>query len=265
MLRIDPNWSLVDLDPLTWRNIGRFLNPGQYIRAGRPDEHALFVLHTDGQILRVVDSKLGPRPDLGSVNHRTIGDPYELAHSLYVNGEWERVHVIDKKHLAHVASAAQNSQGLWLDAYYRRVFDLLWHSDPAGYVVIPTKPDHWQGWTYQQLDEFCELLPLQASVALGVFDPNTKRLAIGLIIKIENQAITAVTTFEALDFAEQPVELSNHFLEQLCTQLEQKIAPPGAVLLCDQPTFEAWLVSPDKVAFLGEAAQSKQLFWKFRN
>ena len=37
---IDPHWQLVDLDPRTWRNIGRFINPGLYIRAGNPASKA---------------------------------------------------------------------------------------------------------------------------------------------------------------------------------------------------------------------------------
>jgi hypothetical protein len=35
---IDPHWILEDLDPHTWRNLGRFIDPGLYIRAARPDE-----------------------------------------------------------------------------------------------------------------------------------------------------------------------------------------------------------------------------------
>jgi hypothetical protein len=42
---------LVDLDPLTWRHIGHFFDPGQYIRMARPGEHGLFILHDQGTVL----------------------------------------------------------------------------------------------------------------------------------------------------------------------------------------------------------------------
>ena len=73
---IDPHWQLVDLDPRTWRNIGRFISPGQYIRAGNPDEHALYVLHDDGRFLNAVDTESGPRRDLGI---ERVNDPTGLA------------------------------------------------------------------------------------------------------------------------------------------------------------------------------------------
>ena len=34
---IDPQWSLVDLDPQTWRALGPLFDPGQYIRTAQPD------------------------------------------------------------------------------------------------------------------------------------------------------------------------------------------------------------------------------------
>lgn len=260
MLRIDPNWSVVDLDPRTWRNIGRFFEPGQYIRASQPGEHALFVLHENGNLLRVVDTATGVRYDLLDKSKRLL-DPKQLAQELFACGEWERVHIINKVHLANVARTAQSSHPDSLDHYYRQIYHLLW-DDAAGYVSVPPKPNHWNNWTYQQIADFCGQLPAQSSLALGVFDKEANQLAIGLILKLENEAITTVTTFEALNFDNGDVKLANSFLEQLCQQLEQKIAPVGAVLLCDQPTFNAWLIATDKLAFLSEAAKTNQIYWR---
>ena len=132
---IDPNWSLIDLDPRTWRNIGRFFDPGQYIRAAQPGERGLFVLHDAGQIMRVVDTSYGVRRDLAL---GFVAEPRALAQQLYERGDWERVHVIDRRHLASVAREAQTTsrRDLTLDAYYRLVYHLLWdgsagHRDAA--------------------------------------------------------------------------------------------------------------------------------------
>ena len=54
---IDPNWSVVDLDPHTWRVLGRFFDPGQYIMATQSGERGLFILHEEGKLLRIVDSQ----------------------------------------------------------------------------------------------------------------------------------------------------------------------------------------------------------------
>lgn len=260
MLRIDPNWSVVDLDPRTWRNIGPFFNPGQYIRAAQPGEHALFVLHHNGKLLRVVDTASGARYDLLDKSKK-VADPQKLAQNLFARGDWERVHIINKAHLAEVAWIAQNSHPDSLDHYYRQIFHWMWDGSD-GYVSVPPKENNWHGWTYQQLADFCSQLPATSSVALGVFDNATNQLNIGLIFKLEDEAITTVTTFEALNFENHNPELSNSFLEQLCQHLEQKIAPVGAVLLCDQATFDAWLISADKVSFLAKAANYGKVYMK---
>src|SRR5689334_11907713 len=126
---IDPHWSLVDLDPRTWRNLGRLIEPGQYVSAAQPGERGLFVLHDGARILRVVDSERGVRRDLTLSLER---GPAALAHELHARGEWQRVHVIDRRHLANVARLAQatSRRELTLDQYYHLVYSLLW--DAAG-------------------------------------------------------------------------------------------------------------------------------------
>src|SRR5437016_14401225 len=97
---IDPHWQVVDLDPRTWRHLGRFFEPGQYIRAAQPGEHGLFILHDDGIPLRIYDTDTGTRSDL---HIPYVEQPQTLAQQLYERGEWQRVHVINKRHLAYVA------------------------------------------------------------------------------------------------------------------------------------------------------------------
>ena len=255
---IDPNWSLVDLDPRTWRNIGRFFDPGQYIQAARPGTHGLFVLHDNGKLKKVVDTKKEKSPDL---KIERVDDPVALAQSLYERGEWQQVHVINKRHLAEVARLAQAEarRELTLDQYYRQVFHLLWDNS-GGYVSIPPHPGHWRGWTYERIRDFIQQLPAEASLALGVFNQDV--LEIGLILEVREGLIKRVTTFEALQLEPGTAQLSEDFFDRLWVQLGEKFAPPAALLLCSQTTFETWLGAEDKLAALDQAARQKTAFWK---
>ena len=249
---IDPNWNVADLDPRTWRNLGRFIDVPQYLRTAQSEEHGLFVLHDGGRPLRVFDSRAGVRADLGIGR---VDDPRLLAHSLFETGEWDRVHVIDKRHLAGVARRAQTieNRALHLDAYYHRVFELMWQ-DPTGYASVPPHPGDWHGWTYGGVQRFLDGLPPAASLALGVFDGDT--LAIGLILEVHAGAIQRVTTFEALDTPPAEQRLSASFMRQLWAGLEQNFAPPAAALLYTASDFEAWISAADKTENLRQAVQS---------
>lgn len=255
---IDPHWSVVDLDPRTWRNVGRFFDPGQYIRVAQPGEHGLFILHDDGKILRVVDTHSGVRRDF---DLPSVEDPHALAQSLYARGEWQRVHVINKRHLAQVARQAQAAprRELMLDEYYHLIYQLLW-SNPEGYVSLPPHPGHWHGWTYSALKHFVDQLPEEATLALGVFDGET--VALGLILEFRAARLQLVTTFEALNLPPGAAQLSEAFLNQLWQQLAQQFASPAGALLCSQTIFEQWLVAENKAARLNLAGQQGAAFWR---
>lgn len=257
---IDPHWTVVDLDPRTWRQLGKFFDPGQYIRATRPGGHDLFVLHDDGRLLRVVDSRHGVRRDLAV---QDCADPREVARRLFALEEWEHVHVINKRHLANVARVAQATphRELTLDGYYQMVYHLLW-DDAQGYVCEPPPPGHWQGWTYTQVKQWVNELPTSATLALGVFGEQT--VEIGLVLELQGGLIKRVTTFEALDVAAATPRLSAKFLTQLWTQLEEQHAPPAGVLLCTLPTFEGWIAAADKLAYLQQAQQDGRALWQLR-
>jgi hypothetical protein len=259
---IDPHWSLVDLDPRTWRAIGRFFDPGNYIRAAQPDEHGLFVLHNGERVLRVVDTQSGVRRDLALDG---VGDPHALADRLHAHGEWQRVHVIDQRHLADVARQAQAAprRDLTLDQYYHLVYRLLWAED-GGYVCVPARPASWNGWTYTGIQAFVAGLPDAATLALGVLEG--AELAIGLILELRGGLIRTVTTFEALDNP-APGEVSIESLDQLWALLERRSAtagapPPAGVLLCTQAAFDAWLAADDKRAALERASAGGAAYWR---
>ena len=255
---IDPNWQLVDLDPVTWRQIGRFFDPGQYLRVAQPGEHGLFILHEHGTIQRVVDSKVGVRRDLIS---EKIDDPQEYAQRLYQRGEWQRVHVIDKAHLALVARSAQATpqRDLTLDQYYHTVYQLLW-GDPAGYVSVPAHPGHWHGWTYEYVKNVVSMLSFSpATLALGVFADD--RLLIGLLLVCEDGLIRKVTTFEALDAQSFAAGVSEATMAALRQELAQKVAAPAGILLCTQEVFERWIQQEEKMQVLRAAYEQGEASW----
>ena len=257
---IDPNWSVIDLDPRTWRNLGRFIDVPQYLRTAQPDEHGLFVLHDAGRPLRVFDSRAGLRADLGIGR---VDDPRLLAHSLFETGEWDRVHVIDKRHLAGVARRAQTieNRALHLDAYYRRVFELMWQ-DPTGYASVPPHPGDWNGFTYGGVLRFLDGLPSAASLALGVFEGET--LSIGLIVEARAGVLQRVTTFEALDLTPGEPRLSADFMGQLWASLGQRFAAPAVALLYTAAGFESWISAADKSESLQQALQAGAALLRLR-
>ena len=252
---IDPHWDVIDLDPVTWRNIGRFIDVGQYMRAAQPGEHGLFIVHDAGRVLKIFDTNHHART---SVKVNRVVDARALAKELHTHGQWDRVHIIDRQHLARVGALAGASanRSLHLDGYYQLVYDLIWASGD-GYVCEPPKLNHWNHWTMSQLEQFASRLPPSASIALGVFEG--ERLNIGLVLEFERGSIVRATTFEAP--ALQPIEpqLSADFLDQLWAQLDH-IAPPAAALLCTQAVFDEWITTPDKIAFILAAVQQGRAF-----
>ncbi|HEY5001572.1 MAG TPA: hypothetical protein VII61_00370, partial [Ktedonobacteraceae bacterium] len=176
-------------------------------------------------------------------------------------GEWQRVHVIDKAHLALVAQSAQATpqRDLTLDQYYHAVYQLLW-GDPAGYVSVPAHPGHWHGWTYEYVKNVVGMLSFSpAALALGVFADD--RLLIGLILVCEDGIIRKVTTFEALDAQSFVAGSSESTIIALRQELTQKIAAPAGILLCTQEVFEQWIQQEDKMQVLHAAHEQAQAYW----
>jgi hypothetical protein len=254
---IDPHWQVIDLDPVTWRRIGAFFEPSRYIAAAQPDEHGLFVLHDDGLVLNAVDTATHSRPN-GIPTQ--ISDPHALAQELYERGEWQRVHIINRKHLAWVAQQSQATpqRELTLDGYYHMVYSLLWDRED-GYVAVPAHPGNFSGWTYADIRRFTKGISGPATIALGVYADAA--LSIGLILVVEGGMIRRVTTFEALKWDVPQPGPTQQTLTALCTALEVQFAPPVVVLLCTEAVFEGWLSADDKAAYLVEARANATAIW----
>lgn len=248
---IDPDWLLEDLDPVTWRNIGRYFMPTQYIAAAQPGEHGLFILHDGGTHPKVVDTQRGVRQDLGI---QRVDDARAVAAELYARGEWQRVHVIDKRHLAHVAAEAQATprREYSVDAYYRLVYQLVW-DDSDGYVAVPPHPGNWHGLTYTDVADFMAQAPSPSTVCVCVPE------YIHLVLSIESGRIRRVTTFEAFPDLPPP-RVNNAFLEALWSHLPQ----PYAILVCTRAVFERWLYSAEKTKILQKACDRGEAFWRVR-
>jgi len=218
----------------------------------QPGEHGLFVLHDGGRVLRVVDTTTGVRRDLALSD---VADPHELADKLFATGEWERVHIVDKRHLAYVADKAQESprRELTLDQYYHLVYSLVWDGSD-GYVSVPPHSGSWHGWTYADLQGFVAILPDPATVALVVV--GSGGTDIGLILDLQEGLISTVTTLETFGLPAPVFDLTEGDFKRLWAMLQVRSedggAPrPAAVLLCSRRIFDLVLDEPDKSAKWG--------------
>ncbi len=254
---IDPNWEVVDLDPVTWRHLGPFLDPQRYIAAAQLGEHGLFILHEHGRLLKVVDTKTSRIPP-GIPDQ--ITDPAALVRALHARGDWQRVHVIDRRHLAWVAQQAQISprRELTLDAYYHLVYTLVW-GNREGYVCYPEHPGQAYGWTYSQIRRFIAELRSPATLALGVYDEGV--LWLGFILVCSLGLVRRVTTFEGVKWKASEPGPTERTLTTLCEALEAQFAPPAAVLLCTGAVFSGWLAASDKLAYLTAARANAAAIW----
>jgi hypothetical protein len=257
---IDPHWQVIDLDPVTWRNLGEFAGLQQFFAAAQSGEHGLFILHDAGQVLKIVDTQT---KDIPANIPPQISDPVKLARDLYARGQWQRVHIIDRRHLAWVAQQAQATprHDLTLDAYYHLVYTLIWGSN-AGYACEPPHPGHWHGWTYDDIHRFITGFSSPSALALGVYEDDT--LAIGLILICDQGKIRKVTTFEALKWDASNPGPTQQTLTALCDALDMQFAPSAAVLLCTKTALTEWLEASDKSAYLASARADGAAIWHVR-
>jgi hypothetical protein len=253
---IDPHWDVSDLDPVTWRAIGEYILPVRYVRAGTPDEHALYILHDEGRVLNIVDNRTGRRTDLGI---ERVGNPETVAADLHARGEWDRVHVVDRQHLKAVSTEAQSDprHDLTLDAYYRFVSSQFWDGE-GGYVTVPPRATSWNGWTWGGVKAWVEALGGPAAVGLGVVGADG--LEIGLLAVVSDGLVRRLTTFEALPIPREDAAVTADYHQRTWEAVEERIAPPAALLICTPEVFREWLTGPAKRATIEEATAAGTAF-----
>ncbi len=266
---IDAGWLVTDLDPTTWRNVTPLIHPSTFFRAGEPGEHGLYVLHAAGRPLRVVDTRTGVRRDLAIPD---VLDPRSVARDLYSLGEWDRVHVIDRRHLTEVGRLAQDpsNREMTIDAYYRLTYHLLW-DDSDGYVTMPARAPDWRGWTYEGIQRFVANLPEAAT--LGIAVTSEAGLEIGLVLDVCRGRVVGVTTFEAFGEPLTSLSPSPAGVAHLWQRLEDRaLAGPGRspstraalpafVIVMSRVALDALLANGSKRAALRAAVRRGEACW----
>jgi len=245
------HWDVVDLDPVTWRNLGPYLDPQNFTTRGDPSERTLSILHDGGQVLKAWDSEGGTRHDL---HLGLITDPLSRAKELYDSDQgWDRVQIFDKRSVLSFAHKAQESvHPEWdLDEYIARVWELA-DADPEGLCYYPPRPRDWNDWRYSQVNRFVEeVIPDNSTLILGVIEEDT--LWAGLILGIRDRKIKLVTTFDALlSLGLGPVTCLED-IGEVVPLVARKFDPPAAALFCTRQVFAEWMRAEDKAGTLKQA------------
>lgn len=245
------HWDVVDLDPVTWRNLGPYFDPRNFTTRGDPSERTLSILHDGGQVLKVWDSGKGTRHDL---DLGIIADPLTKAKELYESNQgWDRVQIFDKRSVLSFSHQAQESvHPEWdLDEYIAWVWELA-DADPEGLCYYPPRPRDWNGWCYSKVKHFVEeVIPDHSTLVLGVIEDGA--LWAGLILGVRDRKIKLVTTFDALiPLGLSPVTGLEH-TDEVVALVGRKFDPPAAALFCTRQVFEEWMRAEDKVGALKRA------------
>jgi len=245
------HWDVVDLDPVTWRNLGPYFDPRNFTTRGDPSERTLSILHDGGCVLKVWDSEEGARDDL---HLDVIPDPLATAKELYEsNRSWDRVQIFDKKSVLSFAHQAQELvHPEWdLDEYIAWVWELA-DADPEGLCDYPPRPRDWNGWRYSEVKHFVEeVIPDPSTLVLGVIEDGT--LWAGLVLGVRDRQIKRVTTFEALlPLGLGPVTRLED-MDEVLALVARKFDPPAAALFCTRQVFEEWMRGEDKAGTLQRA------------
>jgi len=245
------DWDVVDLDPVTWRNLGPYFDPRNFTTRGDPSERTLSILHDGGHVLKAWDSEEGARDD---IHLGVIADPLATAKELYESNQgWDGVQIFEKKSVLSFAHKAQESvHPQWdLDEYIAWVWELA-DADPEGLCYYPPRSKRWNGWRYSEVKHFVEeLIPDNSTLVLGVIEDGA--LWAGLILGVRDRKIKLVTTFDALiPLGLGPVTRLED-IDEAGWVAARKFDPPAAALFCARQVFEEWMRAEDKAGTLKRA------------
>jgi hypothetical protein len=236
---IHRNVEIVDLDPLTWRNLGKVLRIDELSAIHSVEHRTLSILHQAGTVLKVALPQ-GVNVQLDS----TINDPQQFARQLYENAahQVDCVQIFEKSSLARFSDAVQRLdwQKLTSGDFYLRAYELA-QADTAGIVYYPS--DQAPRWNvmFKHAQRLLSTVPDGQTLVLGIYDNGQPYFT--LIVKVEQQQITLCTTFEYLQpFGIDPAVVPSTADDVLpiVRLVEQHIGKVAHSLFCDRMAFEAW-------------------------
>lgn len=112
---------------------------------------------------------------------------------------------------------------------------------------------------YELFCESARRTGVSATIALGVFDG--KRIQLGLILKVEDDTVRAVTTLDSLHLV-APLTVSAESFERLWRGFTRNLEPPFAALLCGRATFEGLARAQDKLGYLAAIGHTQPYFYR---
>jgi hypothetical protein len=236
--------EIVDLSPVTWRNLLSLLDLSRIADTRPVHPNVLSVLHQNGKVLRVYAPAGYRLPALEQVD-----DPQEMAKKLYYQlPGLDRVQILAIESLGRFSDQVQRMEWQSLDAedFLFRAF-LLAEQDPAGLCFFPSFSWSWNGLSLQSIRTWAAAGPNPSAYFLGVTREAVPWAT--LILKVEDGKLRLVTTVQYLAKFQLSVDrwpTSPLDLGSICEAINGNIAPVRAALVCDYFVLARLLASEDK-------------------
>jgi hypothetical protein len=242
---IHPDVEIIDLYPLTWRNVGALFRIDEWSN-NRPytNEKVLSILHDHGHILKI-DAPAGISISADVAAH-LVTDPRALAQSLfYANPHLMRVQIFEKNALSAYSANVQRLDWRHLASgdFYLNAFQIA-DADPVGLCYYPPEraPYALQQRVLKTVDALVKSTPDGSALVLGIYDQGQPYFT--LILQVRAGLITLCTTFEHL--APQGIDpmlipASESDSTRVIVAVEKAVGPVAHALFCDRATLEQWM------------------------
>lgn len=242
---IHPDVEIIDLYPLTWRNVGALFPIDEWSN-NRPfmNENVLSILHDHGHILKI-DAPAGISVSADVATH-LVTDPQRLARTLYnVHPNLTRVQVFEKSALRAYSANVQRLDWRHLASgdFYLNAFQIA-DADPVGLCYYPPDraPYALQQRVLKTVEALVKSTPDGSALVLGVYDQDQPYFT--LILQVRGGLIRLCTTFEYLrtqGIDPAVIPGNENDAARVIAAVEQVIGPVAHVLFCDRATLAAWL------------------------
>jgi hypothetical protein len=229
--------EIVDLDPLTWRNLGEVFPVSEWgeLRLKKPG--VLSILHESGRILRV-DSPTGVNPTIPPM----IENPAAMARAIHeATPGLMRVQIFEKASLIAFSKQVQSLDWRTMpsDLFYLRAWELA-KSDPTGLCYYPRTP--FLTALVEAATRLVAGVPDGGTLVLGIFSEG--RPYFTLIARVVNQQIDLLTTFDTLvkyglDTSQIPTSAAD--ADRVLMLVEAHIGKVAHSLFCSLSAFKSML------------------------